>query len=72
MHPVSDDTGSYMKNRYGLSGVGGALGGDADAKKNLNGEYPIYPPFRFSVAFEDVQTLKEYTRVCSDAFFYAG
>jgi hypothetical protein len=70
LDPVSDDTGG---TGYGLSGnLGGVLGGDAGAKKELTGQYPIYPPFRFSVAFGEVQTLKEHTRICSDAFFYAG
>lgn len=72
MDPFSDDAGSNIRRGYGLSGAGGALGGDADVEKDFNEQYPIYPPFRFSVAFGDVQTLKENTRVCSEAFFYAG
>ncbi|KAF9311159.1 hypothetical protein BGZ91_006891, partial [Linnemannia elongata] len=72
MDSVSDNTGSNIGSGYGLSGVGGALGGDVGVEKDLNGQYPIYPPFRFSVAFGDVKVLKENTRVCSDAFFYAG
>ncbi|KAF9140108.1 hypothetical protein BGX30_007007 [Mortierella sp. GBA39] len=72
MDPDSDDAGSNIRSGYGFSGVGGALGGGDDVEKNLKGQYPIYPPFRFSVAFGDVQTLRENTRVCSDAFFYAG
>ncbi|KAG0284984.1 hypothetical protein BGZ96_010706 [Linnemannia gamsii] len=70
MESVSDDAGNMG---YGLSGsLGDALGGDAGVEKESTGQYSIYPPFRFSVTFRDVQTLKEHTRVCSDAFFYAG
>lgn len=70
MNSTPDDAGS---TGYGLRGsLGGALGGDAGVEKKSIGKFPVYPPFRFSVAFGDVQTLKEHTRVCSDAFFYAG
>ncbi|KAF8942250.1 hypothetical protein BGZ47_006670 [Haplosporangium gracile] len=71
MDPVSEDAGGNSSGS-GLSGVSGALEGVAGVERELNGQYPIYPPFRFSVAFRNIQSLKENTRVCSDAFFYAG
>ncbi|KAF9148862.1 hypothetical protein BG015_009392 [Linnemannia schmuckeri] len=71
MDPFSEDADGNSSG-YDLSGFGGALAGDTGVERDLNGQYPIYPPFRFSVAFGDVQSLKENTRVCSDAFFYAG
>ena len=35
-------------------------------------QYSIYPPFRFSVEFADVTSLKHGMRVYSDTVFYAG
>jgi hypothetical protein len=35
-------------------------------------QYSIYPPFRFSVEFSDVNSLKHGMRVYSDIVFYAG
>ncbi|KAI9280053.1 hypothetical protein BY458DRAFT_544870 [Sporodiniella umbellata] len=35
-------------------------------------EYSLYPPFRFSVEFTDVASLKHNIRVYSDPVFYAG
>jgi hypothetical protein len=35
-------------------------------------QYSIYPPFRFSVEFSDVNLLKHGMRVYSDTVFYAG
>lgn len=35
-------------------------------------QYSIYPPFRFSVEFADVASLKHGMRVYSDTVFYAG
>lgn len=35
-------------------------------------QYSIYPPFRFSVEFADVNSLKHGMRVYSDTVFYAG
>ncbi|CAO3661673.1 unnamed protein product [Rhizopus stolonifer] len=35
-------------------------------------EYSIYPPFRFSIEFADVTTLKHNMRIYSESVFYAG
>lgn len=35
-------------------------------------QYSVYPPFRFSVEFSDVNSLKHGMRVYSDTVFYAG
>ncbi|KAG0219682.1 hypothetical protein BGX33_001448 [Mortierella sp. NVP41] len=57
----------------GNAGLGhGGLGIDADIEKASPGQYSLYAPFRFSVAFTDVQSLRENVRVCTDTFFYAG
>ncbi|KAG1521777.1 hypothetical protein G6F52_006435 [Rhizopus delemar] len=51
-----------------------ALSLASSRKPNLavEGEYSIYPPFRFSVEFTDVHSLKHGMRIYSDSVFYAG
>ncbi|KAF7727152.1 hypothetical protein EC973_007927 [Apophysomyces ossiformis] len=47
--------------------------GTGSNKSTSNGhQYAIYPPFRFSVEFTDVSSLKHGVRVYSKTVFYAG
>ncbi|KAG0379666.1 hypothetical protein BGX24_012225 [Mortierella sp. AD032] len=63
--------GPGFGKRVGAGTLGGGVGAAAEVEGPLK-QYSVYAPFRFSVSFMDVQTLRENVRVCSDAFFYAG
>ncbi|KAK3842626.1 MAG: hypothetical protein J3R72DRAFT_523521 [Linnemannia gamsii] len=63
--------GPGFGKHVGAGTLGGGVGAAAEVEGPLK-QYSVYAPFRFSVSFMDVQTLRENVRVCSDAFFYAG
>ncbi|KAG0274179.1 hypothetical protein BGZ95_010035 [Linnemannia exigua] len=64
--------GPGFGNGVGTGKFGGGGVGTSAEVEGPSKEFSVYAPFRFSVSFVDVQTLKENVRVCSDAFFYAG
>ncbi|KAI8374772.1 hypothetical protein BD560DRAFT_393179 [Blakeslea trispora] len=71
-YPIpTDDTTTYA----GESAISLASTSTYQMKKRVSGnaeQYSVYPPFRFSVEFADVASLKHGMRVYSDTVFYAG
>lgn len=71
----TDDTTTYTGESAITLATSSIAGGSK--KKSLHNyspveQYSVYPPFRFSVEFTDVNSLKHGMRVYSDTVFYAG
>ncbi|OBZ82507.1 putative germ cell-less protein [Choanephora cucurbitarum] len=71
-YPIpTDDTTTYT----GESAISLASMSIHQTKRRISEkseQYSVYPPFRFSVEFTDVASLKHGMRVYSDTVFYAG
>lgn len=68
-YPIpTNDTTTYT----GECAIFSSIGSHHKKKKPAVEQYSIYPPFRFSVEFSDVTSLKYGMRVYSDTVFYAG
>lgn len=71
----TDDTTTYT-GESAITLATSSIAGSSK-KKSLQSyspveQYSVYPPFRFSVEFTDVNSLKHGMRVYSDTVFYAG
>lgn len=76
-YPIpTDDTTTYTgESAVALASMSTSAAGKKKLMKQTTipvEHFSIYPPFRFSVEFTDVNSLKHDMRVYSDTIFYAG